>query len=1045
MRTSLALLALAVGGAVVVGDVSAQPATVRFSDCFSGSKSQKLNVSTVYGQMFDADARHLNLTVLGTSPQDIIGSANLNLATLFTTTEMLTLDVWDNSTYFCQTLRPPSPLPSTTNGSSLYCPIPAGPFAFSTYIPLDSARELATLQTRLHAVDPSSAEILCIDVFTTNLAPGTWGSVYGHAIAIFWFTVALAIAYWLLVLVARIVSAWGRGVARTGTGVWGKVERVGFVFASALSGERFAVSPALMRFCTPSMRDILFHTQWVAGLSMVAVQWPSFVYPLAAQTAWSMLSYNITLTQGSKHPLHWNPVSVPAFHPPSNFADQLTDPTSPLFVDTSNPNTLFTLPPDARTGIPSFAYAVGLRPEDLFGICMGIFLLLLAAVCVISLVIKLFAALGSSGRSAMGSRGRSHSPGPYGARAGGPAASKDVLSESGVGATDDSVDNKSHQSHFLFSRAVPAPSKSRFINRIRPNLNSFHLSILHGALVRVLIWFHFPITLFAAYHMTLPRSHAPLSSVVLAALSFAFFSVLIPGLLLARLALTSTSKLYDETCTLLALGPLYNHYRAGSQLFAGLFFLDNLAMGLTIGAGQRSGTAQAIIILVVEVVSALTTSLWLPWGQGASMGLISFLFCVGRIVIAVLVVILTPVVSIGQAAGGWVAYAILLILALIYLAFVLILFVKIIEGITRICGGVSFDRSRHVVDSGLIGACGLLGCCGGGRQQRRRRRYRASDARRPSSQPFALPSSALQQNNQSTLNSQSQTLKAESYGPPSVLRPEHAMRPYKETDDEEQEAGYIMGAWQPFPRPGYNALAEQHKDSFSSNPSTLVQSTPAPAASSSGFARVGGGRAHYEDPYHIATRSSLTFPSADHSIDRAERPTLARHLTNEREEDEVLPTASVVSFARQPTPLTPHQRTRSQTAIVEDVALLRNMFADAHEVRPLSPGGRKDENAVVDDDDDDDESVKETPRHRGWFSLGRKTRRHSEIASPPPAPLNLSADPGPSEAGPSTGRSFVVVRKQQPGIRQQSASLDLNRATEDRPGRSFEVLRGKDV
>jgi choline-glycine betaine transporter len=66
---------------------------------------------------------------------------------------------------------------------------------------------------------------------------------------------------------------------------------------------------------------------------------------------------------------------------------------------------------------------------------------------------------------------------------------------------------------------------------------------------------------------------------------------------------------------------------------------------VTIGCGQHSGTAQAIIILVAEVVSALVTSVWLPWGAGAGMGLISFLFCVARIVVAVLLVILTPTVS----------------------------------------------------------------------------------------------------------------------------------------------------------------------------------------------------------------------------------------------------------------------------------------------------------------------------------------------------------------------------------------------------------------
>jgi hypothetical protein len=32
-----------------------------------------------------------------------------------------------------------------------------------------------------------------------------------------------------------------------------------------------------MRFCSPSLRDVIFHTQWCAALAMVAVQWPPFI------------------------------------------------------------------------------------------------------------------------------------------------------------------------------------------------------------------------------------------------------------------------------------------------------------------------------------------------------------------------------------------------------------------------------------------------------------------------------------------------------------------------------------------------------------------------------------------------------------------------------------------------------------------------------------------------------------------------------------------------------------------------------------------------
>ena len=175
---------------------------------------------------------------------------------------------------------------------------------------------------------------------------------------------------------------------------------------------------------------------------------------------------------------------------------------------------------------------------------------------------------------------------------------------------------------------------------------SFHGSVLQGNLIRILILFHLPVTIFSCYQMTIGRSHASLASIILAAISFSVLSLLFPIVLILRLTFTNTTKLYDETWTLLSLGPLYNHYRHGSQLFACLLFATNLAFGLTIGCGQKSGTVQAIVILVVEVISALGTSIWLPWGHGASMGLISFLFCVARIVIAVLLVILTPIVRI---------------------------------------------------------------------------------------------------------------------------------------------------------------------------------------------------------------------------------------------------------------------------------------------------------------------------------------------------------------------------------------------------------------
>lgn len=145
-------------------------------------------------------------------------------------------------------LRPPSPLPPPSPRGD-YCTLDPGPFALSTRVKLPPSYELVTYNTRLRALDPLENELLCMDMNTTALKPGDVGSIYGHAHIVFWATVGLAIGYWLVVGIARVVSAWGRGSTAGGSGMWSRIEGAGFILASALSGERLATSPALMRYC----------------------------------------------------------------------------------------------------------------------------------------------------------------------------------------------------------------------------------------------------------------------------------------------------------------------------------------------------------------------------------------------------------------------------------------------------------------------------------------------------------------------------------------------------------------------------------------------------------------------------------------------------------------------------------------------------------------------------------------------------------------------------------------------------------------------------
>ena len=309
-------------------------------------------------------------------------------------------------------------------------------------------------------------------------------------------------------------------------------------------------------------------------------------------------------------------------------------------------NALFMLPDDARPGITSFAYTVGLRSQDLFSVCLAVFLSIIGGTILLSLMVWSVDWLATSLLDAFG-KGSQHNQisrltGARSPRLGFSSSTRDVL-ESTTAIMGNTEENRSiHLSHVTSRFGQSASSRKAWWRRT--NLNSFHGSVLIGNLVRILVLFHLPVTIFSCYQMTLARSQASLTSIALAAMSFIIFSVVLPVILVTRVTITTTNKLYDELQTLLSIGPLYNHYRHGSQLFASLFFATNFAFGVTIGCGQKSGTVQAIIILIVEVVSALVTSVWLPWGKGAGMGVISFSFCVARIVVAVLLVILTPTV-----------------------------------------------------------------------------------------------------------------------------------------------------------------------------------------------------------------------------------------------------------------------------------------------------------------------------------------------------------------------------------------------------------------
>lgn len=390
----------------------------------------------------------------------------------------------------------------------------------------------------------------------------------------------------------------------------------------------------------------------------------------------------------------------------------------------------------------SFARVVGLYPQDLFGTCLALFLCLAAGIIVVHLFLWLAHLLteffGKSNKADQAARALYRNS--LQSTAATSASSKEWLDSRRSQSTDYANLNLPEAYHTQAQaqpRAIPvkklsAPSKWHRIRTrfsLRGEAGAFHFAALYGNLLRLLFSFHFPITAFSMYQLTL--THASVVSRVFAGLAFGFISILLPAAIMYKISRTPTRKLYDAARTLLSLGTVYNEYEQEKQMYRVLPLLASLVSGIAIGAGQDSGLAQAIVIVVVEICTFLATTFWSPWAQGASMGAPITVISIARIASVVLAIVCSHAVHLDEVSREWLAYIVLLIQAIVFVFFALMLITKITEGLIRLFGRAPFDESKHPIDGGIFAAIMDLDMFNGdrgGKAAERRRRKQDSQA-----------------------------------------------------------------------------------------------------------------------------------------------------------------------------------------------------------------------------------------------------------------------------------------------------------------------------
>lgn len=225
---------------------------------------------------------------------------------------------YTQSSYLCNSIFPAN-MTEPYFGNQTFCPLAGGDFGLNVSVPLYNVHALATLHTQIRGVDSSepAQTLFCIDIHVTPYKANSWPFQL-----FLWFPAAIAMAFWVTTWAARFAAGWVVGVDRS-TMARREVTLLkwGTMLISGMSGERFGVSTALLRFgmfdvfvaplrpkalvanlfpVTPGLRDIMYHIQFVTMLGMIAVSWPSFFYTIVAQSAWADLVWSMCCDHTAK-------------------------------------------------------------------------------------------------------------------------------------------------------------------------------------------------------------------------------------------------------------------------------------------------------------------------------------------------------------------------------------------------------------------------------------------------------------------------------------------------------------------------------------------------------------------------------------------------------------------------------------------------------------------------------------------------------------------------------------------------------------------------
>ncbi|KAK9766786.1 hypothetical protein K7432_003862 [Basidiobolus ranarum] len=119
-----------------------------------------------------------------------------------------------------------------------------------------------------------------------------------------------------------------------------------------------------------------------------------------------------------------------------------------------------------------------------------------------------------------------------------------------------------------------------------------------GNILRVLILFHFPLTLFSFNQLMI---HDSVWLTIIAAALVAFLSLgVIAGIMVYLMNISPTSIIFIDTFHMLRSGPLYNDYTPASYQYSWIHFSYRITLAGIVVFGKSNGLIQLILMLCLE-------------------------------------------------------------------------------------------------------------------------------------------------------------------------------------------------------------------------------------------------------------------------------------------------------------------------------------------------------------------------------------------------------------------------------------------------------------